>query len=50
LEIILRLWREPARLEGLGQKNREYAAANGYDRCAMAHAEIFARVAREDGT
>ena len=49
-EIIHRLWREPARLDELAQKNREYAAANGYDRCALAHSEIFARVTHGAGT
>jgi glycosyltransferase involved in cell wall biosynthesis len=44
------LWREPARLDELAQKNREYAAANGYDRCALAHSEIFARVTHGAGT
>jgi glycosyltransferase involved in cell wall biosynthesis len=49
-EIIRRLWCEPARLEELARKNRVYAAANDFAGCALAHAEIFSRVAHEAGT
>ena len=49
-EALDRLWREPARLEELARRNRDYAAANGFGACARAHAEIFARVAHEAGT
>jgi glycosyltransferase involved in cell wall biosynthesis len=49
-KIIHGLWREPKRLEELARKNREYAATHGFADCAVAHAEIFSRVAREAGT
>jgi glycosyltransferase involved in cell wall biosynthesis len=48
-DTLDRLWREPARLEALASRNRDYACANGFGSCARAHAEIFARVVREAG-
>jgi glycosyltransferase involved in cell wall biosynthesis len=44
------LWRDSARLDELALRNRSYAATRGLDACAMAHAEIYARVASEAGS
>jgi glycosyltransferase involved in cell wall biosynthesis len=50
VEVIHRLGSEPARLEELARRNREYAATHGFPDCARVHAEIFSRVADEAGT
>lgn len=48
-EIVRRLWSEPARLAAMARQNRAYAVANSFVDCALAHAEIFARVVDEVG-
>ena len=46
-EIIEGLAHDGERLADLARRNREFGAANSFDACAAAHAEVFERVLRE---